>query len=305
MRVLVTQAIASEALAILEKSGVEVDLRVGDGPMPRAELLDRVRGCDGILCMLTDRIDGELLDAGPVRAVSNHAVGYDNVDVEAARARGVSVAFTPGILTEASADFAMALILAVTRRVVEGDRLARSGTWAGWRPLELLGLELQGARLGIVGMGRIGRAVARRAEAFGMEVVGTRRRSGLPLDALLRTSDVVSLHCPLTPETHHLVDAAALARMRPGSYLVNTARGPVVDEDALVAALERGHLAGAALDVHEHEPAVHPGLRALDNVVLAPHIASAGHDTRRRAGLLAARALVAGLRGEPWEHRVA
>lgn len=303
-RVLVTQAIDDAGRAILDAAGFDVDVRAGEAPITRAALLDRVRGCAGLISMPTDRIDGAVLAAGPLRVVAQHAVGLDNVDLDAARARGVVVTNTPDVLTAATADLAMALLLAAARRVVEGDRLLRAGGFHGWRPLLLRGLDLDGARLGIVGLGRIGQAVAARARAFGMTVVHHGRSDGLPLAALLESCDVVSLHCPLTPETRHLIDAAALARMKPGAILVNTARGPVVDEAALVAALASGHLGGAALDVFEGEPAVHPGLLALDNVVLAPHIGSATVGARRRMAVKAAENLVAALTGAAPPDRV-
>ncbi|MCB9529685.1 MAG: D-glycerate dehydrogenase [Myxococcales bacterium] len=303
-RVLVTQAIDDAGRAILEAAGFAVDVRAGEAPITREALLDRVRGCAGLISMPTDRIDAAVLDAGPLRVVAQHAVGLDNVDLDAARARGVVVTNTPDVLTAATADLAMALLLAAARRVVEGDRLLRAGGFHGWRPLLLRGLDLDGARLGVVGLGRIGQAVAARARAFGMTVVHHGRRDGLPLAALLESCDVVSLHCPLTPATRHLIDAAALARMKPGAILVNTARGPVVDEAALVAALRSGHLGGAALDVFEGEPAVHPGLLALDNVVLAPHIGSATVGARRRMAVKAAENLVAALTGAAPPDRV-
>lgn len=303
-RVLVTQAIDDAGRAILDAAGFDVDVRAGEAPITRAALLDRVRGCAGLISMPTDRIDGAVFDAGPLRVVAQHAVGLDNVDLDAARARGVVVTNTPDVLTAATADLAMALLLAAARRVVEGDRLLRAGGFHGWRPLLLRGLDLDGARLGIVGLGRIGQAVAARARAFGMTVVHHGRRDGLPLAALLESCDVVSLHCPLTLATRHLIDAAALARMKPGAILVNTARGPVVDEAALVAALASGHLGGAALDVFEGEPAVHPGLLALDNVVLAPHIGSATVGARRRMAVKAAENLVAALTGAAPPDRV-
>ena len=304
MRVLVTQRLDAAARAALDAAGFDVDERREPGPMPRAALLDRVSGCDGLLAMLTDRVDGEVLDAGPLRAVANHAVGCDNVDLDAARARGVVVTNTPGVLTEATADFAMALLLALARRVVEGDRLVRAGGFSGWGPQMMLGLELQGAVLGVVGAGRIGAAVARRAEAFGMRCLLHRRSGGTPLELLLEASDVVSIHCPLTPQTRHLIGEAALRRMKPTALLVNTARGPVVDDAALVAALEAGWIAGAALDVYEREPAVHPGLVGREDVVLAPHLGSATPSVRRAMGLAAAEGLVSALRGEATPLRV-
>lgn len=277
-RVFVTQAIEETALRRLRDADLHVTVRSGEAPITRAELL--AHGADVLVPMPTDRIDAEVLDAGPVKLVASHAVGTDHLDLAACAARGIPVTNTPGVLTDATADLAMALLLAATRGVVQGDALIRAGAFHGWHPLMLRGLELRGARLGIVGFGRIGRATAERAAAFGMEVVHSSRRSGLPLHELLATSDVVSLHCPLTPDTHHLLDADALARMKRGAYLVNTARGPVVDEAALAQAL-RGHLAGAGLDVFEREPEVHPGLLELPNVTLLPHLGSATFRARR------------------------
>jgi glyoxylate reductase len=272
-----------------------------------------VAGAEAIVTQLFDRVDGPLLDAaGPgLRVVSNVAVGYDNVDVAAAAARGVVVTNTPGVLTDATADLAMALILMVTRRLGEGERLVRSGRRWDWSLDFMLGTGLQGATLGIVGLGEIGSATARRARAFGTQIRYTGRRRAAPeveaelhaeprpLDDLLAESDVVSLHVPLTAATRHLIDAGRLQRMRPDAYLVNTARGPIVDEAALAAALRAGAIAGAALDVFEREPEVHPDLLALENVVLVPHLGSATVETRTAMALLAARNAVAVTRGEP------
>jgi len=305
MRVLVTQEIDPIGLEVLGEAGLEVELRGGEEPIPRQELLRRLPGAVGLMTMPTDRVDGEVLDAAPLRVVANHAVGVDNIDLDAARSRGVVITNTPGVLTEATADLAMALILAAARRVVEADRFVRAGRFRGWRPTMLRGLELHGARLGIVGYGRIGRAVAARAGAFGMEVVHTGRGSGLPLDELLATSDVVSLHCPLTDQTHHLVGEDQLRAMKPTAVLVNTARGPVVDEGALARALRERWIAAAGLDVFEAEPEVHPELLELDNVVLLPHLGSATWRARRRMARTAARNLVAVLGGQEPPDRVA
>ncbi len=305
VRVLVTQRIHPAADALLDHPRLEVDRRSGSAPIARDELLRRVRGRDALLCMPTDRVDEAVMAAGPLRLVASHSVGLDHVDLDAARRLGVAVTHTPGVLTEATADLAMALVLAVARRVVEGDAFLRAGRFEGWRPDLLVGRDLHGATMGIVGLGRIGRAVARRAEAFGMTVIHCSRRSGLPLDELMARSDVISLHCPLTPETHHLVDRTALAHCTRRPILVNTARGPVVDEDALVEALEAGRLAGAGLDVHEREPAVHPALVGRSDVVLLPHLGSATDRTRRRMGELAVGAVLALAEGRPLPHRVA
>jgi len=281
--------------------GPEVDVDVWDDDLPpsRAELLSRVARADGLLALLTERVDEELLDAAPsLRVVSNHAVGVDNVDVAACTARGVWVTNTPDAVTESTADLTWALILAVARRVGEGERLLRAGRFKAWTPTLLLGLELRGATLGIVGLGRIGEAVARRARGFGMHVLHTTSRGGLPLEDLLAQSDVVTLHCPLTPATRHLVDARRLAQMKRGAILINTARGPVVDEAALALALESGHLGGAGLDVFENEPLVHPGLIGREDVVLLPHLGSATHATREQMATMALTDAARVLRGE-------
>jgi glyoxylate reductase len=278
---------------------------------------------DAAITLLSDPITRRVLESNPnLRIVANLAVGYNNVDIDAARELGVVVTNTPGVLTEATADLTMALILAVTRRIVEGDHDVRETGRVEWDPLGFLGASLQNKRLGIIGMGRIGSAVATRARAFGMEIVGIGRPSpdsvaslrNLPLPQagegggllqLLETSDIVSLHAPLTRETHHLIDRDALARVKRGAYLVNTSRGPLVDEDALCDALESGHLRGAALDVYEHEPAVNPRLLAMKNVVIVPHIGSATEETRSAMATIAATNVTRFLRGLPVEHRVA
>jgi glyoxylate reductase len=260
-----------------------------------------VQGKQALICLLTDTIDRAVIDAGrDLRIVANVAVGFNNIDVAAARERGIAVTNTPDVLTEASADFTWALILGITRRVSEGERLVRRGDWKGWALDFMLGTELRGKQLGIVGFGRIGRAVAARAEAFGMRVVHTSRGSdGMPLDRLLATSDVVSLHVPLSAETTHLIDQAALARMKRSAYLINTSRGPVVDEAALAWALRERMISGAALDVYEREPLVHADLLKLENVLLAPHLASATVETRTAMADLAVRNVLAVLGGQP------
>ncbi len=292
-----------------------------DRDLTPVELLEGVRGVAAVLCTLRERIDDAVLDAaGPsLRVVSNFAVGYDNIDVAAATARGVLVTNTPGVLTEATADLAWALILAAARRVPEGDRMVRSGAFHGWAPTMLLGVDVAGATLGIVGMGQIGRAVARRAVGFSMPVVYTRRSGPLEatetpagaewrycsdLDSLLVQADIISVHVPLTEGTHHLLGARELALVRPGAVLVNTARGPVVHEEALVEALRGGPLGAAGLDVYEDEPAVHPGLAGLENVVLLPHLGSATHAARGRMAELAARNAIAALSGARVPHPV-
>jgi glyoxylate reductase len=285
----------------------ELDLYAGREAIARAELLERVAGKHALICLLTDRVDAEVLDAGKdLRIVANIAVGYNNIDVDACRARGIIVTNTPDVLTNACADFTWALIFGITRRLGEAERQLRRGEWKGWALDHMLGMELRGKRLGLVGVGRIGRAVAAKASAFGMSVAYTARNpvnlpdaQHLPLERLLATSDVVSLHCPLTPETRHLIDQKALAKMKRSAYLINTARGPVVDESALAWALKQRLIAGAALDVYENEPEVHPGLLGLENVMLIPHIASATTETRTAMADLAASNVLAVLNGEP------
>jgi glyoxylate reductase len=258
---------------------------------------------DAAITLLSDPITRPVLESNPnLRVVSNFAVGYNNVDTDAARELGVTVTNTPGVLTEATADLTMALILAVTRRLVEGDDEVRTRGRCEWEPLKLLGSSLQGKRLGILGMGRIGSAVAARAEAFGLQASGVRR--GAPIDELLETSDILSIHAPLTRETQHIIDAEALSRMKPGSYLINTARGPLVDENALCDALDSGHLRGAGLDVYEFEPEINPRLLRMKNVVILPHIGSATDEARNEMARIAATNVLLALRGEEPLHRV-
>jgi glyoxylate reductase len=276
----------------LERS-FEVDVHDSEWPPGREELLARAAGCDGLMTMLTDRIDDELLDAaGPqLRVVANFAVGFDNVDVPACTRRGVVVSNTPDVLTQATAELTIALLLALVRRVAEGDRLVRRREDWIWAPNMMLGHGLAGKTLGLVGHGRIGQEVERLAQAHGMTVTYTTRTSGLPLEELLATADAVSLHLPLNNETRHLIDAGALDRMKPSAVLVNTSRGPIVDEAALAAALAAGTIAGAALDVFECEPEVTEALLALENVVLTPHLGSATLETREAMGMLCVTAL--------------
>ena len=300
-RTLVTRKLPSSVIARLEAVS-EVDLYVGSAAISRDELLQRVAGVDAIVCLLTDTIDAAVLDAaGPrLKVVANVAVGYNNIDVAACRARGITVTNTPDVLTNACADFTWALILAITRRFGEGERVVRAGAWGGWALDYMLGMELRGKQLGLVGLGRIGRAVADKAPAFGMTVAYTARTiadipnaTHMSLDRLLSTSDVVSLHCPMTPETKHLIDQKALTRMKRTAYLINTSRGPVVDEAALAWALTERLIAGAALDVYEKEPEIHPGLMSLENVLLIPHLASATTETRTAMADLAVSNVIA------------
>jgi glyoxylate reductase len=310
-RVVVTGRIPETAIEKL-RAEHEVDAWTGSESIGREELLHRVAGADAVVSLLTERIDAELLDAaGPqLKVVANVAVGYDNIDVPACTERGIVATNTPGVLTEATADIAMGLVLMATRRLGEGERLIRSGQAWKWGMFFLLGSSLQGKTLGVVGMGGIGQATARRAKAFGMDIVyqsrseldpviaaelGARR---VDLDELLTVSDVVSLHCPYGPATHHLIGAEQLAAMKSSAFLVNTARGPIVDETALASALREGVIAGAGLDVFEREPQVHPELLDLENAVLVPHLGSATVETRTAMAMLAADNALAVLSGE-------
>ncbi len=311
-RVLVTRALPEAWLAPLREAGLTLDLIDQDEAPERDELLARARGATAVWVMLGDGVDAELLDAaGPeLRVVATFSVGYDHIDLPACRERGVLVANTPEALTEATADLAMALLLALARRLSEGEALLRSGGWQGWGPQQLMGFDLVGARVLVVGPGRIGSAFARRVHAFEAEVHyhGRRPNPALEeaigarfepdLDAALVRSDVLSLHAPLTPQTRHLLDARRLRSLPRGALVVNTARGPLIDEAALVDALRDGHLGGAALDVYEREPEVHPGLVPLSNVVLLPHLGSATRGTRARMAALVTDAIRAVLRGE-------
>ena len=286
----------------------DVDLYVGSSAISREELLRRVKGVDAIVCLLTEAIDAAVLDAaGPqLRIVANVAVGYNNVDVAACQTRGIAVTNTPDVLTNACADFTWGLILTITRRLGEGERVVRAGKWGGWALDYMLGMELRGKQLGLVGVGRIGGAVAAKAPAFGMTVAYADQKvadisnaTQMPLDRLLATSDIVSLHVPMTPETKHLIDQKALTKMKRTAYLINTSRGPVVDEAALAWALKERLIAGAALDVYEREPEIHQGLMSLENVLLIPHLASATTETRTAMADLAATNAIAVLNGKP------
>ncbi|HEX6381626.1 MAG TPA: D-glycerate dehydrogenase [Acidimicrobiia bacterium] len=308
--VLVTRRLADEVMRFLDEH-CTVTLNDEDRPMPRERLLAEVKGKRGLLPMLTDRIDDELLDAaGPdLAVVANFAVGYDNLDVAACTARGVLVTNTPDVLTDATADIAWSLILAASRRLGEGERLIRTGGPWAWAPDFMLGREVSGKTLGVVGMGRIGQAVAARAHGFRMRVLyhsRTRKTEAeamleaehRDLPSLLAESDIVSVHVSLSDETHHLFGAEEFRAMKPTAVFVNTTRGPVVDEEALAAALEQGDIFAAGLDVYEKEPAVHPGLLSLENVVLVPHLGSATVETRTAMGMLAAENLVSALEGK-------
>ena len=306
--ILLTGRIPSSVVATLESIGeLEQFRRDGVDVMPHDELVARVAGKDALVSMITDKVDRSVIDAGRgLKIIAQAAVGYNNIDVGAARERGIIVTNTPGVLTDATADMTWALILGITRRIGEGERLVRRGEWKGWTFDFMLGAELRGKQLGIVGYGGIGRAVAARGRAFGMKIAYTSRTpkgdgdaEAMPLDRLLSTSDVVSLHCPLTPETTHLINQKALARMKRSAYLINTARGPVVDEKALAWALRTRLIAGAGLDVFEQEPKVEPELLTLENVLLVPHLGSGTVETRTAMADLAARNVAAVLAGQP------
>jgi len=306
-RVLVTRRLPAGGLDPLVEAGHEVVTRDDDTPFTKAELIDAVGDVDAVVCLLTDRIDADVLAAGArgrLKVVANVAVGYDNVDVATATAHGIAVTNTPGVLDETTADLAFLLILAAARLASDGERDLRAGVWDGWEITEYLGVDVHGATLGIVGFGRIGRAVARRAAGFGMAVVHhTRHDTGIPgwtadLDGMLAAADVVSLHTPLTDATRHLVDARRLALMKPTAVLVNTARGPVVDEAALAEALHAGRLFAAGIDVYEREPEVHPRLLAAPRTVLLPHLGSATVATRVRMAHLACAGAIAVLAGD-------
>ena len=310
--VAVTRQIPQNAIDLLGEHCSRVDLSRHDRSLTHAELLDMVAGRDGVLTELHNRLDDETFDAaGPqCKVFANYAVGFNNVDVAAATRRGIVITNTPDVLTETTADLAWALIMAVGRRIVESDAFLRSGQWDGWGPMQFHGQDIHRATLGIIGAGRIGTAVARRSIGFDMKLLyydvvdgsnaaldelGARR---VALDELLRESDYVSIHVPLTDRTHHMIGEAELATMKSTAFVINTARGPVIDEPALVDALQRRTIAGAGLDVFESEPAVTPGLTDLDNVVCLPHIGSASAATRAKMGELAATNLLAVLRGE-------
>jgi glyoxylate reductase len=310
-KILISMGLLRESIE-LARSRAEVDLHAGDDPLPKAELMARLKDKEGLVCQITDTIDAEVLGAAArLKVVANVAVGYNNIDVAAAHRRGIVVTNTPDVLTDTTADFAWVLLMATARRVVEADGYVRAGKWHRWEFLRLLGGDVHGKTLGVIGFGRIGRAVARRALGFDMRVLycdtvradaateAELRATFVDKAVLLRESDFVTLHSLLTPETRHLIDAEALRAMKPSAYLINAARGPIVDEAALVRALTERWIAGAGLDVFEAEPTVHPGLLGLDNVVLAPHIASASEATRHKMATLAVENCLAVLDGRP------
>ena len=301
-KVLLTRRIPSSALATLD-AACDLDRNEG-GQLSPDQLKARLSDKEGVVCLVTDAITADVMDAAPgLKVIANVAVGYNNIDVPAAQARGIVVTNTPDVLTDATADLTLALIMNITRRISEGDRLIRRGGWKEWSLEFMLGKELSGKTLGIIGFGRIGQAVAARAVPFGMRVIHSRAQSvpgsgSIPVDRLLATADIVSIHCPLTPETRHMINQAALARMKRSAYLINTSRGPIVDEAALAWALKNGIISGAALDVYEQEPTVHPDLLTLENVVLSPHIGSATTETRSAMADLAVRNAIAVLTGQ-------
>ena len=309
IRILVTKRVFPEAVELLRRE-FEVDYNDTDRVLPSGELIERARGCAAVVSQLTDRLDaGVIAQLDGVRVIANVAVGYDNIDVPAATARGIAVTNTPGVLTETTADFAFALLMAAARRIPEAHAFVHSGQWRTWIIDLLAGQDIHGSTLGIFGFGRIGVAVARRGRGFGMRILYCDEQPApaeierelqarrVSKEELLRESDFVSLHVPLTPATRHLIGAAELGLMKPAAILVNTARGPVVDEEALVEALEKRTIWAAGLDVFEQEPKVHPKLLELPNVVLAPHIASASFATRRRMSVMAAENAAAALSG--------
>ena len=315
-RVFVTRKLPGPALEMLGRE-CEVEVWPEDSPPPPDILRDKVAGTQGILCLLTDRVDGDLLDAaGPdLKVVSNYAVGFDNIDVAAASSRGIPVGNTPGVLTETTADLAFALLMAGARRIVDGAKFAAAGLWESWSPTLLLGADVHAATLGILGLGRIGNSVARRARGFDMEVLYyhpsaspgrlVENARAVELDELFGRADFLSIHVPLKPETHHLIGEQALGKMKDTAVLINTARGPIVDHDALYRGLRDGQIAYAALDVTDPEPLPrsHP-LYDLENCLIIPHLGSASVSTRSKMGVMAAENLLAGLAGEPLPHCV-
>lgn len=309
-KVFITYAIPEKGIEML-KEKFEVDVYDGEDFLTKEELIQRSKYADAIITQLRDPIDAEFINAlERAKIIANYAVGYNNIDVETATKKGIYVTHTPGVLTEATADIAFALILAVARRIVEADKFVREGKFVGWKPKLFLGYDLYGKTLGIIGMGRIGQAVARRALGFGMRIVYFNRHR-LPeeierqynaeyvdLDSLIETSDFISIHTPLTKETYHLIDANRIAKMKSNAILINTARGPVVDEKALYEALKERKIAGAGFDVYENEPQLTPGLEKLDNVVLLPHIGSATYETRDRMSEMVALNVIYALEGK-------
>ncbi len=307
-KIYLTRRIPEEGIRLLEKKH-EVEVYEGDAPPPKEEIIEKVRDKEGLLCLLTDPIDRDVFYAAPkLRAISTYAVGYDNIDLKEATRRKIPVSNTPGVLTETTADLTWALIMAIARRIVEGDKMVREGKFKGWGPMVLLGNDVYGKTLGIIGAGRIGQAVARRATGFNMKIIYYSRERKpdferecnaefVSFDELLKTSDYITLHVPLTEKTYHLIGEKELKTMKKNAYLINTARGKCIDEKALVKALRNKDIAGAALDVFENEPYLTEGLAELDNVVLAPHAGSASVETRTKMAIIAAENLMEGLEG--------
>jgi len=314
-KVLITRKIPEKGMQILKDSGIDYILNEEDRPMSREEIEAKIKEVDAMIAMVYDKIDGSLLDMAPrLKIVANHAVGTDNIDISACTERKVAVTNTPGVLTDATADLAFTLILAAARHVVAADKFMREGRFNAWDPLLFNGTELKGKTLGIIGMGRIGQAVAKRSPGFGMKVVYYDERqlpedkesalgaTLLPLDEVVKNADFLSLHLPYFPEVHHLIDKRRLEMMKPGAYLINTARGPLVDEKSLVEHLRAGKIAGAALDVYEHEPMMAPGLADLENVTLLPHLGSATHEARSAMAAIAAQSVSDVISGKVPEH---
>ncbi len=309
MKVFVTRRIPEKGIKMLEER-YDVEINPHDRVLTKAEIIERVGDADALLCLLTDKIDAEVMDAGPkLKIISNYAVGYNNIDVTEATKRGIVVTNTPGVLTETTADLAWALLMAIARRVVDGDRFMREGKFRGWAPMLMLGTDVYGKTLGIVGMGKIGQAVARRARGFGMKVLYYNRKRKpeveeelgaeyVSLEELMKRSDYISLHVPLTPETRNMLNREMLELMKPSAYLINSARGEVIDEPYLIEMLKKKRIRGAALDVFWGEPLnVNPELYGLDNVVLAPHMGSASLETRTKMAVMAAQAIIDVLEG--------
>ncbi len=316
MKVFVTRRIPEKGLKMLEER-YDVDVNPHDRVLTKDEIIEGVKDTDALLCLLTDPIDKEVIDAGPkLKIISNYAVGYNNIDVEYASKKGIIVTNTPGVLTETTADLAWAILMAVARRVVEGDRFMREGRFRGWEPMLMVGTDVYGKTIGIVGMGKIGQAVARRARGFGMKVLYYNRRRRpeveeefgaeyVPLEELMKRSDYISIHVPLTPETRNMLNREMLELMKPYAYLINTARGEVVDEPYLIEMLRKKRIRGAALDVFWGEPLnVNPELYELDNIVLAPHMGSASLETRTKMAEMAAQAIIDVLEGREPVNRV-
>lgn len=308
-KVYVTRQIPQAGIELLQKE-CEVKINPHDRPLTREELLENIKDADGVLCLLTDRIDAEVFDtAKKAKGFANYAVGYDNMDVKEATKRKIPLSNTPGVLTDATADMAWALLFSVARRIVEADKFLRSGKWGGWGPMQFLGADIQGKTLGIVGAGRIGTAMALKSRGFDMQVIYHDEHNNkvleeelgakkVDMDTLLRESDFISIHAPLLPSTRHMFDMSAFKKMKKTAYIINTARGPLINEAELATALKEGVIAGAGLDVYEYEPKVTDELLSLDNVVLCPHIASATTTARTNMAIIAATNLLAMLKGE-------